>query len=237
MGIDLLELSIGIEREFGVDLEREFWSRETTFGNVVDEVMRRYDMHKVEREIASTHDETLKELCDEIKRILSTNRDVNENTRFAAIIPFWRRGKFWLSLRERFPMLEPLNAYRNRQLINLFSIEPFFFFGGLLFCSLCSIVDNVILQYLFGTLGIIGLVGFFATFPLAVRNHLLIMPYKRIGDAAQMITEKRCRFEELQRGNPDEFEAALREIFCAVLFIKPEKVTREATLYKDLGVE
>ena len=236
MGIDLLEITIEIEKAFGFDLERDFWKRETTFGDVIDEVMRRYEKAQIQMEIATGYDETLKELCEEVKKILPMGCDIDENTRLAKIVPFWRRHRFWRLLRERFLMLEPLKAYQAQQMIRVLGIEPIFFFGGIIFCSLSNVVQNLILRILCGLLGVIGIIGFFVTFPLALRTHF-VMPCKRIGDLARMIADRRQRFERLQQGSQAEFENTLREIFCRVLFIKPEKVTREAALYKDLGVE
>ncbi len=231
MSMDILELNIELAKEFGVELETDFWRQAETFGAVVDEVARHLGVKGEESTVDAG--ETLPKLIEAVIEITGTKKIPNGETTLSSLVPIWRRHQFWRRLRERFPLLPTIASGINDRTFRILGFEPIPFFLGVIGIAAANSVENPMLKYAFAAIGIVGFLGFVVIFPLLILT-LFALPCKRLREAAKVIEERRRRWEAVYRGDLTDIETKLRGIFCRVLAVEPENVTRDAPLSGEL---
>jgi acyl carrier protein len=242
MGLDFVELMLEIEDEFDVALvDTELNHAETTFGDVVNVVYQKITTKTYD---TNDYETTVLKLRKELKKLVPELQNFDENTPLNSQIPFWQRYKVFNSLQISFPMLPDFFV---PDIITLIKIDLILFLLAVVSLGLFIIVRLTMLvpeaeQMFFACLtfsttavwGVFLLILLVAMLLTAFPS-LLQKGFRRmsISDWARMLVEKTDRLERMTK---QECEETLRNIFCKTLNLKPEKITLESKLAKDLAI-
>ena len=251
MGIDFLDIMYRVERSFGIRLDVrkdfDFSSGKYLVGDF-------YDL--VERKVCAASKEILEsqnyreKIFRDVKQALSEELDIEDNwTEETTVrqlyeqIPESRRKKTWINFggENKNPLINTVeNILRSRIHGNLW-----FAWGGYVFCVF--ILSFFIGQFFFQS----GLLTFLICFfPGSLLWSIIWEKYDKyrrcrhvpempLGEIADIIIAHQ-KMSLKKDGSPytrEEIEEIVKTVICEALAVKPEDVTPDADMLRDLGME
>jgi len=236
MGMDFVELMVEIEERYAIELDENDYTNMRTFGDLVDMVKRTIDKPLDPPIEESRNEIILQSLLAELRLRLPKEVEINEETRLNKLRPYVKQYDIWSFIQQRFPELPSwLHHEFDGKWWRCLGCLGLLISGFIGFCLIFDCYSKGPL-----TFRITGVIWFGIGFAWLFWIHLR-WPYQTIGDAADIITEKRQellkrRQKQLKARecSSDDIENELRAYMSKTFALKPEKIQRESDLVKDL---